>query len=151
MQSQTRHSEQDGVTSTTLIGGFRTELIAAGHALVADEPLSVGGTNEGPSPYDLLAAALASCTSMTLKMYATRKELALRSITVNVRHGKIHAKDCSDCESTAGRIDEFQRELSFDGDLTDAQVKRLLEIADMCPVHRTLLGEIKIRTRLTES
>ena len=134
----------------THIGGFRTEVIAGGHALVADEPASVGGTGEGPSPYDLLSAALAACTSMTLKMYASHKKLDLDSATVRVRHGKIHAKDCEDCESAEGRIDQFERELSLAGSLTDEQRKRLLEIADRCPVHRTLHGEVKVRTALAD-
>lgn len=138
----------DEVVARTRIDGFRTELLAAGHAMLADEPESVGGTNSGPSPYDLLGAALASCTSMTLKMYASRKGLDLQSISVRVKHGKVHAKDCGDCESTAGKVDEFRRQISFEGNLTDAQTRRLLEIADMCPVHRTLEGEIKIRTQL---
>jgi uncharacterized OsmC-like protein/alpha/beta superfamily hydrolase len=134
----------------THTGGFRTEVIAGGHALVADEPASVGGTGEGPSPYDLLSAALAACTSMTLKMYASHKKLDLESATVRVRHGKIHAKDCEDCESAEGRIDQFERELSLAGALTDEQRKRMLEIADRCPVHRTLHSEVKVRTALAD-
>ena len=134
----------------THTGGFRTEVIAGGHALVADEPASVGGTGEGPSPYDLLSAALAACTSMTLKMYASHKKLDLESATVRVRHGKIHAKDCEDCESADGRIDQFERELSLAGALTDEQRKRMLEIADRCPVHRTLHSEVKVRTALAD-
>ena len=135
----------------THAGGFRTEVIAGGHALVADEPASVGGTGEGPSPYDLLSAALAACTSMTLKMYASHKKLDLDSATVRVRHGKVHAKDCEDCESAEGRIDQFERELSLAGALTDEQRKRMLEIADRCPVHRTLHSEVKVRTALADS
>jgi putative redox protein len=135
----------------THTGGFRTEVIAGGHALVADEPASVGGTGEGPSPYDLLSAALAACTSMTLKMYASHKKLDLDSATVRVRHGKVHAKDCEDCESAEGRIDQFERELSLAGALTDEQRKRMLEIADRCPVHRTLHSEVKVRTALADS
>lgn len=141
----------DEVVARTFIDGFRTDVIAGDHALVADEPLDVGGTNLGPSPYDLLSAALASCTSMTLKMYAARKNLDLSAVTVRVRHGKIHAEDCSDCESKGGNIDEFQRELTIDGNLDATQRARLLEIADKCPVHRTLHSEIKVRTRLTEN
>ena len=139
---------QNDVTATTLIDGFRTTIDAAGHALIADEPTAVGGTDEGPSPYELLSAALASCTSMTLKMYASHKGIDLRSVTVTVRHSRIHAKDCEDCESATGRIDEFEREIALEGDLDEAQTGRLLEIADRCPVHRTLHGEIKVRTRL---
>jgi putative redox protein len=135
----------------TRISSFRTELVAGGHALVADEPASFGGTGAGPSPYDLLSAALAACTSMTLKMYASHKKLGLEAATVRIRHGKIHAKDCEDCESVDGRIDQFERELILEGDLTDAQRQRLLEIADRCPVHRTLHAEVKVRTALADS
>ena len=134
----------DEVVARTHIDSFTTELLAAEHPLIADEPTAVGGNNKGPSPYDLLSAALASCTSMTLKMYAAHKELALRSVTVRVKH----AKDCADCESAAGKIDEFHREIVLVGQLSDDEQRRLLEIADKCPVHRTLLGEIKIRTEL---
>jgi putative redox protein len=135
----------------THIGGFRTALVAGGHELVADEPASVGGTDAGPSPYDLLSAALAACTSMTLKMYASHKKLDLVSATVRVRHGKLHAKDCEDCESADGRIDQFERELVIEGNLSDAERRRMLEIADRCPVHRTLHGEVKVRTALADA
>lgn len=145
------HGKTDEVVARTFIDGFRTDVIAGGHALIADEPLDVGGTNLGPSPYDLLSAALASCTTMTLKMYAARKDLDLDSVTVRVRHGKVHAADCSDCESKGGKIDEFLRELTVEGNLDAAERARLLEIADKCPVHRTLHSEIKVRTRLVEN
>ena len=138
------------VAARTRGGAFRTELNVAGHALLADEPQGVGGADDGPSPYELLSAALASCTSMTLMMYARHKGLPLDAVTVRVNHDKIHAKDCEDCETSAGRIDEFRRELFIEGDLTDEQRQRMVEIADRCPVHRTLLGEIKIRTTLME-
>jgi putative redox protein len=136
------------VVARTAIDSFQTSVRAGKHYFVADEPTSVGGTDQGPTPYDLLAAALATCTTMTLKMYASFKKLNLRSTTVRVSHDKIHAEDCSDCESASGKIDEFRRELSFDGQLTEAEVARLLEIADRCPVHKTLHGEIKVRTTL---
>ena len=135
----------------TRSGGFRTDIVAGGHALVADEPASVGGTDAGPSPYDLLSAALAACTSMTLQMYASHKKIDLDSATVRIRHGKIHAKDCEDCESSEGRIDQFERELVLAGDLTQEQRQRMLEIADRCPVHRTLHGEVKVRTALADA
>ena len=135
----------------TLAGGFRTDVIASGHALVADEPASAGGTDAGPSPYDLLAAALASCTSMTLKMYAAHKKIGLESATIRVRHDRIHARDCEDCETTEGRIDRFEREIVLTGDLTDEQRERMLEIADRCPVHRTLHAEVKVRSALADS
>lgn len=136
------------VVARTFIDGFRTDVVAGDHTFVADEPLAVGGTNLGPAPYDLLSAALATCTTMTLKMYATRKKLDLKSVSVSVRHDKIHAEDCRDCDTKEGKIDEFRRELTVDGDLDDATRDRLLEIADKCPVHRTLDSETKIRTRL---
>ncbi|MEM9209431.1 MAG: bifunctional alpha/beta hydrolase/OsmC family protein, partial [Pseudomonadota bacterium] len=136
----------DVVSATTRAGGFRTDIVAAGHRLTADEPLSVGGTNLGPSPYDLLSAALAACTTMTLQMYARHKKLPLDTATVRVRHGRIHATDCGDCEATTGKVDEFQRDVIIEGDLTDAQRRRMLEIADRCPVHRTLHSEVKVRS-----
>ena len=135
----------------TRSGGFRTELIAGGHALVADEPTSAGGTGAGPSPYDLLAAALASCTSMTLRMYAAHKKIDLASATVRVRHDRIHARDCEDCESSEGHIDRFERQIVLAGALTDEQRQRMLEIADRCPVHRTLHAEVKVRSALADT
>ncbi len=136
------------VVARTYTDGFKTDVKSGRHTLVADEPRSVGGTNAGPSPYDLLSASLATCTSMTLHMYAAHKKLDLESVTVRVKHGKIHAVDCEDCESDSGRIDEFQRSISLQGDLSDQQRQRILEIADRCPVHRTLEGEIKVRSKL---
>jgi len=147
-ETQDAAGDDDAVTATTVSGGFRTEIDAAGHPLVADEPRSVGGTDLGPSPYDLLGAALASCTTMTLQMYARHKKLDLERATVRVEHGKIHAKDCEDCETTEGRIDEFVREITLEGDLDEDQRQRMLAIADKCPVHRTLHGEVKVRSRL---
>ena len=139
---------ENEVVARTFINSFHTDLQAGPHMLVADEPVSVGGSNMGPSPYGLLAAALAACTSMTLKMYASLKKLDLASITVRVSHNKVHAKDCMDCESPTGKIDEFQRAISLDGNLSDAERDRLLEIADRCPVHKTLHAETKVRTTL---
>jgi putative redox protein len=138
------------VAARTFGDGFRTDIIAAGHALVADEPASVGGTDEGPSPYDLLSAALAACTSMTLRMYAAHKKIDLDSATVRISHGKIHAKDCEDCESKEGRVDEFRRELVLKGTFSEPERQRMLEIADRCPVHRTLHGEVQVRTTLAD-
>ena len=133
--------------------GLRTELLANGFALVADEPLSVGGTNTGPTPYDLLAAALGACTSMTLRMYADRKNWPLESVTVGVKHQKVHAQDSAqdatpDAKPT--KLDYFERSIQLSGDLDNAQRERLLEIANRCPVHRTLESDIKISTRLTD-
>jgi putative redox protein len=136
------------VVARTGVGGFATEVRAGKHAFLADEPVSVGGTDKGPTPYDLLAAALATCTTMTLRMYAAHKGLDLESATVRVSHGRVHAEDCVDCEQQDGQIHKFNRELLLEGDLTEAQRARMLEIADRCPVHKTLHSEIKVRSRL---
>lgn len=144
----TLHADAGEVIARTPLGGFRTDVRLGEHRLLADEPRSVGGTNLGPTPYDLLSAALATCTTMTLRMYANHKGLDLQSATVRVEHDKIHAEDCVDCATSDGRIDEFRRTISLAGDLTDAQRDRMLEIADRCPVHRTLHGEIKVRSKL---
>lgn len=128
--------------------GYYTEIMANGHPLLADEPVSVGGTNLGPSPYELLSAALGACTTLTLRMYADRKQWPAEAITVRVRHGKIHAKDCGECETSSGKIDQFRKEIEITGPLDDTQRNRMLEIADRCPVHRTLHNEVKIESRL---
>ncbi|MBN1240220.1 MAG: alpha/beta fold hydrolase [Gammaproteobacteria bacterium] len=130
--------------------GFATEIVAAGHELVADEPVSLGGSDLGPTPYGLLSAALASCTSMTLQMYARRKGLALGTARVSVRHSRIHASDCAGCETREGKVDRFERELTLTGDLDEAARQRLAEIADRCPVHRTLQREVLIETVLAD-
>ena len=128
---------------------FLSSVNADGHHLLADEPEAQGGGNRGPSPYDFLAAALGSCTVMTLNMYARHKQLTVDKVEVSVRHNRIHARDCEDCETQSGYLDRFDREITLSGDLSDAQRQRMLEIADLCPVHRTLKGEIKIRSALT--
>ncbi len=139
---------EGAVTATTGEEGFLTEIDAAGHALLADEPIDVGGADAGPSPYDLLSAALASCTSMTLQLYARRKDLPLTRATVQVHHRKIHARDCAECDTNEGRIDEFTRRIVLEGDLDDAARQRLLEIADRCPVHQTFSKKVRILTSL---
>mgnify|MGYP001824937914 CR=1 FL=1 len=136
------------VVARTDAGGFRTDVHMGSHYITADEPASVGGTNLGPTPYGLLSASLAACTTMTLQMYAKHKKLDLQSATVTVTHDKIHAKDCADCETTNGKVDEFRRVLTLEGDFTEEQRQRILEIADRCPVHRTLHSEVKVRTEL---
>ena len=122
--------------------------IAAGpkHALEADEPETYGGTDKGPTPYQLVAAGLGACTAMTIRMYARRKQLALDHVSVDVEHDKIHGQDCETCETKSGKIDRFRRTITLEGNLTDADRQRLLEIADRCPVHRTLEAEILIET-----
>jgi putative redox protein len=128
--------------------GIAQEITVDSHRFAADEPLSAGGTDTGPTPYDLLLAALGSCKSMTVVMYARHKGWPLQGVKVWLRHSKIHAKDCAECETKEGRIDRIDVDIEFDGPLTIEQRSRLLEIADRCPVHRTLKSEINIRTRV---
>ena len=130
---------------------FYTEIVTDKHTLTADEPERFGGTDHGPNPYDLLSASLGACTTITLRMYADRKNWPLESVTVKLKHKKIHARDCADCETTVGLIDEITKEITFAGPLDDNQKERLLQIADKCPVHRTLVTETVIRTKLIES
>lgn len=130
--------------------GFAQSLDVAGHALVADEPGSVGGTGRGPAPYDLLAGGLAACTSMTIRLYARRKGWPLAHVAVDVAHDRVHAEDCADCETAERRIDRFTRTVHLTGPLDEAQRTRLLEIADRCPVHRTLEASSRIETRLAD-
>ncbi len=130
-------------------GGRLVRNIQAGpHYLVGDEPQSMGGTGKGPNPYDLLLASFGSCTSMTLRLYAERKGWPLERVTVTLSHEKIHAKDCAECESVEGKVDRIERAIQLQGELTDDQRGRLMEIADMCPICRTLKAEINIRSTL---
>ena len=129
--------------------GFVQDIVTGPHRLAADEPIDAGGTDTGPNPYDFLLAALGSCTSMTVELYARRKQWPLEAVTVRLRHGKIHAADCADCETREGMIDRIEVDLELAGSLTEEQRARLLEIAGRCPVHRTLTSEIDIRTHLS--
>lgn len=138
----------DGVVARTRRGEFTTALQAGMHEWLADEPTELGGANLGPSPYDLLSAALASCTSITLQLYAGRKGLALDEARVTVTHERVHAEDCAECETATGSVDVFARKLELLGDLDAAARKRLSEIADRCPVHRSLTSETRIVTTL---
>ncbi|MEM8915457.1 MAG: OsmC family protein, partial [Pseudomonadota bacterium] len=125
---------------------FQNAVQAGAHRLLADEPAGMGGTNTGPSPYDYLLVALGACTNMTLRLYAEHKGLPLTKVTTELHHEKIHASDCAECETKDGKLDRITRTLSFDGDLDDDQRARLLQIADKCPVHRTLHSEVIIDT-----
>ena len=128
--------------------GFAQEVKIGAHELYTDEPVSYGGTDTGPTPYDLLLAALGSCTSMTIGFYARKRQWPLEKITVSLRHSKIHAIDCEECETKEGRIDRIELDIQLTGSLTDEQRTKLIEIAGKCPVHQTLTSEINIKTRL---
>jgi uncharacterized OsmC-like protein/alpha-beta hydrolase superfamily lysophospholipase len=149
---QERPPDGEVVVAETGEGRFAQRIRVGSHELRADEPASVpGGLDTGPGPYDYLLAGLGACTSMTLRLYAERKELPLGPVEVRLRHDKIHAKDCEDCETREeGRLDQIERTLTLPGPLDDAQRQRLQEIADKCPVHRTLTSEVKIRTALAK-
>ena len=134
------------IVRETRQGTFQQEVRTGKHRFLADEPKEVGGLDSGPGPYDLVLAGLGACTSMTLRLYAERKGLPLERVTVRLSHVKIHAVDCEACETKEGMIDRIEREITLAGSLDDATRARLLEIADKCPVHRTLTSEIDIRT-----
>ena len=127
--------------------GFAQQIQAGAHRLSADEPIGSGGADTGLSPYDLLLAALGSCTSMTIGLYARRKNWPLQEVVVSLWHSKIHAADCTECETREGKIDRIEREIQLIGSLTSEERSKLMEIADRCPVHRTLTSEINIRTK----
>ena len=130
------------------VGRYAQVVYDGKHRLSADEPEEAGGLDTGPNPYGLLMAALGACTSMTLRMYAARKNWALKQVTVRLRHGKIHAADCAECENKLGKIDRIEREIELGGELSDEQRQRLLEIANKCPVHQTLERRNEIVTAL---
>jgi uncharacterized OsmC-like protein len=125
-------------------GSFRTEVEAGPHRWVLDEPADVGGNGEGPTPYDMLAAALGGCTAMTLQFYAKREKIPLEGVDVSVTHDRQHAKDCADCTTQSGFIHRFRVEIHVEGPLDDAQRAKLLTIAGRCPVAKTLSAEIRI-------
>ncbi len=129
-------------------GPFGQTLLDGRHAIAADEPVAAGGQDAGPNPYELLLMSLGACTAMTLRLYANRKGLPLEHVVVRLRHAKVHAEDCADCETKPALIDRIERSIELVGPLDAAQRNRLLQIAEMCPVHRTLTGTIDIRTTL---
>jgi len=127
---------------------YAQNIVAGSHRLIADEPIAAGGTNSGPTPYDLLLAALGACTSMTVGMYARRKNWPLQGVVVRLRHARIHAEDCATCETKEGFLDRIECELELAGELSTEQRSKLLEISEKCPVHRTLQSRIEIRSSL---
>ncbi len=129
-------------------GTFQVSMQAGPHLALADEPASVGGEGTGASPYDYLSMALGACTAMTLRMYARHKKLALGRVRVTVGHDKVHARDCAECEQREGRIDRFERVISISGDVAPELQGKLVEIAEKCPVHRTLEARAAVVTRL---
>jgi putative redox protein len=151
VEEEIERLEEAGREGEVLVVGGRhlaQEIVARRHRLRAVEPEELGGADSGPTPYDLLVAALGACTGMTLRLYADRKGMPLEGVRVRLRHAKIHAADCERCETKEGRIDRIEREIEVLGDLDPVQRQRLLEIADRCPVHRTLTSEIAIESRL---
>ena len=131
--------------------GFLQEITAGKHSLQADEPVSAGGTESAPDPYDYLLAALGACTSMTVGWYARQKKIPLEDITVALRHSRIHARDCEDCETKDGMLDRIDLDVQLTGPLSPEQRAKLMEVAGRCPVHRTLTSEIDIRLRAAET
>jgi len=129
---------------------FQQTVTVGPHKMLADEPVAAGGQDSGPGPYDYLLAGLGACTSMTMRLYADRKTLPMERVTVTLIHSRIHAQDCAECETKAGMLDQIERVIQIEGALDADQRKRLMEIADKCPVHRTLTSEIHIVTRAAE-
>ena len=135
---ETRHSK------------FQQQISVGPHRLLADEPAAAGGEDSGPGPYDLVLAGLGACTAMTMRLYAERKSLPLDRVTVTLTHNKIYAQDCAECETKAGMLDQIERVITVEGDLDADARQKLMEIADKCPVHRTLTSEIHIVTRAAD-
>lgn len=146
-QPKTRH---DVVASLDGEDGFTTQMKVGSHYMTSDEPIDVGGSDFGPSPYELVSAGLSACTAMTIQMYVGRKEWQLENVEVHTSYGKEHAVDCENCESESSKIDTFQREIRLKGDLDEKQKTRIMEIADKCPVHRTLHSQTQIITKLLD-
>ena len=142
--------EREGVVIVRgAASGFAQEISAAPHQFVSDEPTSVGGTDKGPTPYDLLLAGLGSCTSMTIAMYARRKQWPLERVTVRLRQSRVHAEDCAACETHIATLTLIERDIELEGVLDEKQREQLLAIANRCPVHQTLTSQMNIKTRLT--
>src|SRR5438045_5273846 len=144
-------TQSNNETAAVVVRGdassFKQEVVAGTHRLLADEPVNAGGSDAGPDPYDYLLTALGVCTSMTIGLYARRKNLPLQTIKVSLRQSRIYAKDCEECETKEGMLDRIDVEIELIGSLSEAQHAKLMEIAAKCPVHRTLTSEINIRLR----
>ena len=138
------------VVSETRNSKFQNTVSIGPHRLLADEPVAAGGEDTGPGPYDFLLTALGACKSMTMRLYADRKSFPLERATVTLSHSKIHAQDCAECETTEGMLDQIEVLIDLEGPLDTDQYKRIVEIADKCPVHRTLTSEIRILTRAAD-
>ena len=146
-QPEAGEAPRNVVVRETRNGKFQQTVTTGPHKMLADEPVAAGGEDSGPGPYDFLLAGLGACTSMTMRLYADRKSLPLDRVTVTLKHSKIYAKDCEECETRDGMLDQIERDISIEGALDADQRKRLMEIADKCPVHRTLTSEIRIVTK----
>jgi len=146
----TVHRASNNSIDVTVVSesGLTQEITSGPFRIHADEPVALGGGGAGPSPYELLLASLGACTSMTLRLYAARKGWNLERITVRLRHYRVHAQDCIDCENKTVLVDRIERELDLAGSLSDEQKARLQTIAEKCPVHRTLTSRIDIRTSI---
>lgn len=155
MSVSTTVTEQAALTPPDVVvrgkgSGFRQEIVAGKHNFRADEPVSVGGGDSAPTPYDYLLAGLGACTSMTVGLYARKKQWPLENIVVSLRHSRIHAKDCEDCDTKEGMLDRIDVEIELTGALTSEQRAKLMEIAGKCPVHRTLTSEIDVRLQAAQ-
>jgi putative redox protein len=144
-------SKHQVVASLNKEDGFTTDMKVGSHFMKADEPVSFGGNDFGPSPYELVSAGLSACTAMTVQMYVKRKGWPLENIEVHTSYSKSHAEDCENCEENAAKIDTFNREIKLTGELDEKQIARILQIADKCPVHKTLHSETQIITNLIEN
>jgi len=138
------------VVRETRNGKFQQTIAVGPHRMLADEPVAAGGEDTGPGPYDLVLAGLGACTSMTMRLYADRKSLPLERVTVTLKHSKIHAEDCAECETRVGMLDQIERVIAIEGALDAEARRKLMEIADKCPVHRTLTSEIRIVTQAAD-
>jgi len=150
-QTGMNEDKRSVVVTETRAGKFQQSVVIGPHRFLADEPVAAGGLDTGPSPYEWLIAGLGACTAMTLRLYADQKKLPLERVTVTLKHSKIHAEECATCETKEGMLDRIERTIALEGPLDAAQRARLVEIADRCPVHRTLTSEIDIRTTLATS